>query len=65
MLWRVLTGIVALAVGGLWIAQGVGLARGSFMTDQSQYTVLGIVVVLVGLALLAWAAARARRTRSA
>ena len=64
MWWRVAAGVVALAVGGLWIAQGVGLARGSFMTDQSQYTVLGIVVVLVGLGLLAWAAALVRRRRA-
>jgi hypothetical protein len=62
MWWRAALGVVALAVGGLWIGQGVGAVKGSFMTGHSQYTVLGIVVAVIGLSLLAWAV-RVGRTR--
>jgi protein-S-isoprenylcysteine O-methyltransferase Ste14 len=48
-------GVILMAVGGVWIAQGSGTMRGSVMTGHSQYTVLGVVVVLVGVALLGWA----------
>ena len=48
-------GIVLIAVGGVWIAQGSGSMHGSMMTGHSQYTGLGVVVVLVGLGLVGWA----------
>ena len=60
MWWRGLVGLVALAVGGLWIGQGVGAVHGSFMTGHSQYTVFGAVLVAFGLAMLAWAVQRWR-----
>jgi hypothetical protein len=43
-------------VGALWILQGVGVAKGSFMTGHAGYTVVGAVLVLIGAALLvsAW-----------
>ena len=47
-------GVIALAVGALWIGQGVGAVHGSFMTGHGQYTALGIVAVVVGLALIGW-----------
>lgn len=52
---RGVVGVILMAVGGVWIAQGSGTMRGSAMTGHSQYTVLGVVVVLVGVALLGWA----------
>ena len=55
MWWRGAVGLVALAVGSLWIGQGLGDVHGSFMTGHRQYTVLGVVVDLVGLAMLGWA----------
>lgn len=48
-------GLILVAVGGVWIAQGSGRMHGSVMTGHSQYTVLGVVVVLVGVALVGWA----------
>ncbi|WP_245594386.1 hypothetical protein [Actinospica robiniae] len=48
-------GLILIAVGGVWIAQGSGTMHGSVMTGHSQYTVLGVVVVLVGVALVGWA----------
>ncbi|HEX5266537.1 MAG TPA: hypothetical protein VFW24_07175 [Acidimicrobiales bacterium] len=61
MWWRGLIGLVALAVGAVWIGQGTGAVHGSFMTGQGQYTALGIVVVVVGLFLLGWAIALRQR----
>ena len=48
-------GIVMIVVGGVWIAQGSGAMHGSTMTGHSQYTGLGVVVVLIGLGLVGWA----------
>ena len=56
--------IVAFGVGGLWIGQGVGAVHGSFMTGHSQYTGLGIALVVFGLVMLAWAATILGRRRS-
>jgi hypothetical protein len=56
MMWiRGILGIVLIVVGGGWIAQGSGAMHGSMMTGHSQYTALGVVVVLIGLGLIGWA----------
>ena len=54
-------GVVAVMVGGLWIAQGVGVAKGSFMTGHAQYTAYGVVLVVIGLGLLVLAVRLGRR----
>jgi hypothetical protein len=53
---RVIAGVVLCLVGGLWIAQGVGAAKGSPMTGHSGYAFLGAAVVAGGVGLLVWAA---------
>jgi hypothetical protein len=63
MIWRVAIGLVALLVGGVWIGQGIGSIHGSFMTGHAQYTGLGVVLVVIGLALIGWAVAINRRGR--
>jgi hypothetical protein len=45
-------GIVLLALGGVWIAQGSGALHGSFMTGEALWTVIGVIVGLFGIALL-------------
>jgi hypothetical protein len=45
-------GIVLLALGGVWIAQGSGALHGSFMTGDTLWTVIGVIVGLFGIALL-------------
>jgi hypothetical protein len=45
-------GAVLLVVGVLWALQGAGVVGGGAMSGHSQYLVLGIVVALVGVALL-------------
>ncbi len=48
-------GVVLCVVGAVWVAQGTGTLHGSVMTGHGQYTALGIVVIVVGLAMMAWA----------
>jgi hypothetical protein len=52
---RGVIGIILIAVGGVWIAQGSGNMHGSVMTGHSQYTALGVVVVVLGVVLIGWA----------
>lgn len=52
---RGVIGIILIAVGGVWIAQGSGNMHGSVMTGHSQYTALGVVAVILGVALIGWA----------
>ncbi len=52
---RAIFGLVLCFVGGLWIAQGIGVAKGSAMTGHGGYAVLGGVAVAAGVALLVWA----------
>jgi asparagine N-glycosylation enzyme membrane subunit Stt3 len=62
---RGIAGVVLCALGALWIAQGSGTMHGGGMSGHSSFAVLGGVVVIVGLALLVWAAIiRRRRTYS-
>jgi hypothetical protein len=58
---RGIAGIVLCALGALWIAQGSGAMHGSGMSGHSQFALLGVVVVIVGLALLVWAVLIRRR----
>jgi membrane protein implicated in regulation of membrane protease activity len=41
-----------LLLGGLWIFQGIGVAKGSFMTGHIQWTYIGAVVAVAGVALI-------------
>jgi len=52
---RGVVGLVLVVVGGVWIAQGSGAVHGSAMSGHSQYAALGVVVLVVGLALIGWA----------
>jgi hypothetical protein len=62
---RGIAGVVLCALGALWIAQGSGTMHGGGMSGHASFALLGGVVVIVGLALLAWAALiRRRRTNT-
>ena len=62
---RGIAGIVLCALGAVWIAQGSGAMHGSGMSGHAPFALRGVVVVIVGLALLVWAAVvRRRRTVS-
>ena len=60
---RAIPGEVLCLVGAVFVAQGTGALHGSMMTGKGRYAVLGIIVALIGLALLA-SAWRRRRGRS-
>jgi hypothetical protein len=48
----VLTGLVLVLVGILWILQGVGVAKGSFMTGSAFWGWMGGLAVAVGAPIL-------------
>ena len=45
-------GVLLVLLGGLWTLQGVGLVGGSFMTGSRLWLVIGLVLVVAGVALL-------------
>jgi uncharacterized membrane protein HdeD (DUF308 family) len=45
-------GVLVLLVGLVWIAQGTNLMHGSGMSGHGEWTVIGIVLVVIGAALL-------------
>jgi hypothetical protein len=52
---RGIAGLVLCLVGAVWIAQGTNAVHGSGMSGHGQWAVIGVAVVVIGLALLAWA----------
>ncbi|MGA3149647.1 MAG: hypothetical protein ABSF33_19565 [Acidimicrobiales bacterium] len=62
---RGIVGIVLCLTGLVWIGQGTDVISNSkLMSGHGQYTLLGVVVLVIGLALVVWAA-RVRKERSA
>ena len=59
---RRIIGVILIAIGAVWIAQGTGALGGSFMTGEGLWTVIGAIFVLFGVALLVGAARDAKRT---
>jgi hypothetical protein len=45
-------GAVLLITGTIWIFQGIGMLKGSFMTGQPFWAWMGAVAVMVGLPLV-------------
>ena len=45
-------GVLLVVLGGLWTLQGLGLVGGSFMTGSRLWLVIGLVLVIAGVALL-------------
>jgi hypothetical protein len=48
----IIVGALALGTGVLWTLQGLNIIKGSVMTGQFIYVIIGPVVALIGLALL-------------
>lgn len=57
---RNIVGIAAILLGALWILQGTNLVAGSAMSGQSQWWIIGLVLVIFGLGLLYWTNMRSR-----
>jgi hypothetical protein len=59
---RGIIGVVLCLAGLVWIGQGTDvLSNSKLMSGHGQYTLLGVVVLLAGLALVAWAVRIRRR----
>ena len=58
----IVIGVLLLIPGVVWILQGLNILGGSFMSGHIQYTVLGVVVLLIGLALIGFGARRGARS---
>jgi Na+/melibiose symporter-like transporter len=51
-------GVVLCLIGALWVGQGTGAVHGSAMTGHSQWTYIGIVLIVLGVAALVVAVMR-------
>lgn len=47
----IVVGALLLLVGLVWIGQGLGYIKGSFMTGDPKWFVIGIAVAIVGAGL--------------
>jgi hypothetical protein len=54
-------GVIMLFFGAVWTLQGANLLGGSFMSGSRMWLVIGLVVLIAGIALLS----RSLRSRSA
>jgi hypothetical protein len=61
-IWIVL-GVLAMLLGITWTLQGLNILGGSAMSGHLQFTVLGVIVLVIGLALVG--VGFRRRSRSA
>jgi len=60
-IWNIIAVLLILA-GGTFTLQGLNVLLGSFMSGSPQWLVIGVVMVLVGVAVLVLANRRPRPT---
>jgi hypothetical protein len=49
---RLIVGLMLCLVGGVWFTQGIGVLKGSFMTGQAFWTVVGVILLALGLRMI-------------
>ena len=49
---RVLVGVLMCIVGGVWFMQGIGVLKGSVMTGQAFWTVVGVILIVLGVRMI-------------
>jgi Mg2+ and Co2+ transporter CorA len=49
-----IVGAILVLLGALWALQGLNVIGGSFMTGQTHWLVIGVVMAIAGVALLGW-----------
>ena len=54
----VVVGLLLIAVGVIWILQGINVLPGSFMSGRPGYAVFGLVVTIAGLVIVLRSARR-------
>ena len=57
----VILGVIVLLVGVVWIGQGLGYIKGSFMTGDMKWFWIGVGMVVVGVGLGAFSLRRQSR----
>jgi hypothetical protein len=57
-------GVIAVVVGGIWVGQGLNLIPGSFMTGDTKWFVIGLIVAVVGILLVVLGLRRPKGSRS-
>lgn len=45
-------GVLIALMGAVWFFQGIGVIQGSFMSNTSQWTIIGLVLVIIAVGLL-------------
>jgi uncharacterized membrane protein HdeD (DUF308 family) len=50
----IVSGVLCVLVGCVWILQGINILPGSFMTGQTKWAVHGALLAVLGIALLVW-----------
>ncbi len=55
---KIVVGVVLGLLGVIWLGQGLNVIKGSFMTGQPQWAVIGAVLIAVAVWLL-WSGIRA------
>jgi len=54
-----LLGLLCVALGGIWILQGLNLAfKVGFMVGDPKWTLFGVILALVGVGQVAWSNTR-------
>ena len=59
-----IVGGIAFLVGLVWVGQGLGYIKGSFMTGDMKWFWIGLGAAVVGLAVGVFALASGRRSQS-
>jgi hypothetical protein len=49
---RLIVGVLMCVVGGVWFTQGIGVLKGSFMTGQWFWTLIGVILLAFGLRMI-------------
>lgn len=49
---RSIIGLILCLVGGVWFTQGIGVLKGSFMTGEVFWTVVGVILLALGLRMI-------------
>ncbi len=55
-------GVLLTLLGLVWILQGLNVLLGSMMSGHIQYAILGLVVAIIGIAMLVYANRRPKIT---
>ena len=49
---RRIIGVVLVGIGAVWFGQGIGVIKGSFMTGEVLWAIIGAVAIFLGASIL-------------